>query len=632
MKPPQPAPGSASQTSPIPVLEYVWLLVLATLWGSSFSFLKLAVASIPPMTAIALRTLIAGTLIIAFMHWRGMRLPLDRASLMSFLNVSLVNTVAPFMLIAWGLQWVDAGLAVILNSTTPIFAFLFTFFLLGRGPERSQQLTPRRLFGVAAGIAGIVLIVGAEALGGLGRQIMPQLAIVLASTSYAVSALYGGTFRGMSPLAPAAGSLLIGAGLLTPIALIAERPWTASPTGTSIMALVFLGIVCTALGNVLYFRLLGTLGSLGTTAQSYLRVPIGVLAGILLLGEQLTPTAGIGLVCVVAGVAAMTITAPWPGWLLARIRQTRGAAESALFHVVARAPPRTLEYVLLVVLATLWAGSYIWVKVGLETIPPLTLMAGRIGCAGLFLIAVMTIQGKRLPRDAASWRMLAMQGAFASVLPFGLVAWGQQWVDAGPAAILNSVSPMFAFLITWGVTRHEPASGQKLAGVLIGLLGVVVVIGPRGVGGIGTTLLPQLAIVLSSLCYAYAVIYARNFKSADAVVTAAGSMVAATVMMLPAALLVDRPWTLSPSVSGLIAMVGVGVLSTGLGFIIYFRLTRTVGPMAVTAQSYLRAPIGVLLAAALLGEAVTLSMLGGLVLVVIGVAALTLPDRRRRAA
>lgn len=294
-------PTAANAPKPA-VLEYALLLLLATLWGASFSFLKLTVASIPPLTTIAWRTAIAGVLLLLIMRWQGARLPCDAASWRSFAIVSAVNTVAPFMLIAWGLQWVDAGLGVILNSTTPIFAFLITW-----GLTRQEVVTQRKALGVLAGIAGIVLIVGTSALSGIGQQLVPQLAIVLASLSYATSAIYGRTFRDMGPMAPAAGSLLLGAAVLTPLALVIEQPWTASPTASSIMALIILAVLCTALGNVLYFRLLGTLGSLGTTAQSYLRVPIGVLLGAALLGETVTASMLGGLVLVVIGVAALTV-------------------------------------------------------------------------------------------------------------------------------------------------------------------------------------------------------------------------------------------------------------------------------------------------------------------------------------
>ena len=610
-------PPEAAAQKHVPYTEYALLVLLATLWGAGFSLIKLSIATIPPLTTITLRTAIAGLVLYAFMRLQGLALPRDRASWTSFAIVSTVNTVVPFVLIAWGLLSVDASLGIILNSTTPIFTFLITW-----GLTRHEAITSRKLVGVVMGIAGILLIVGAEALGGLGRQILPQLALVAASLSYAFSAIYGRTFRDLNPLVPAACSLMFGAATLAPFAILLEQPWTMRPSGTSLTALIVLGIAGTALGNVLYFRLLGTLGSLGAISQSYLRVPMGVLAGMLLLGESLPAVGWFGLVCVVAGVAAMTITAPLP-WLEAGIER----AQSHARLVVESARPLTFEYVLLLAVSVLWAGSYVWVKIGLETVPPLTLMAGRILIAGLFLLVVMRVSGKRLPRDVETWRMCAIQGLLASVLPFSLVAWGQQWVDAGPTAILNSVSPVFVFLITCGLTRHEPATAMKLVGVVAGLAGVAVVIGPAGVGGLGTTLLPQLAIVLASLCYAVGAIYARNFRGADPVVSAAVAMIAGTAMLLPVALVVEQPWAVHPSWAAVKAILALGVLSTGFGFVIYFRLSRTLGVMGVSAQSYLRAPIGVVLGALLLGEGVTLPMIGGLVLVVIGVAAMTLPAR-----
>jgi drug/metabolite transporter (DMT)-like permease len=619
-----PLQSAADKPKQVPVLEYGLLLLLAALWASSFSFIKLAVDSIPPMTTIAIRTAIAGMLLWAIMRAQGMRLPRDLASWKSFAVVSAVNTVAPFMLIAWGLQWIDAGLAVILNSTTPIFAFLITW-----GLTRHETITRRKLFGVVAGITGIVLIVGASALAGLGQQLVPQLAIVLASLSYATSAIYGRTFRELGPIVPATGSLLIGTLVLTPIALVVEQPWTASPTTQSMAALVVLAVLSTALGNVLYFRLLGTLGSLGTTAQSYLRVPIGVLISMLLLGEQLTSTAWIGLVCVVAGVAAMTMP---PGSRLAlpvqvtRLFDGRQLRDSSL----------VIEYALLGLLALLWGSSYLWIRLGLDTLPPLTLMAGRVSTAIVFLAAVLWLSGKRLPPIADPiWRSLMVQGLLIGVIPYWLIAWGQQWVPTGTTAILNSTTPIFAFLITWAITRQEPATMLKLIGAIVGFAGVTLVIGLDAFGRVGTAVLPQGAILLSSVAYAVGAIYSRRLDRVDPIAAAAAAMTCALAVMWPIAIVVDRPWTLAPSTSSLLAMATLGILSTGLGFSIYFRLARTLGPIAVTTQSYLRAPVGVLLGAGILGEVVSPSIVGGLVLVLAGVAAMTMqggnPVTKRRA-
>ena len=159
------------------------------------------------------------------------------------------------------------------------------------------------------GLAGTCLIVGVQALGGLGEQLVAQIAVVVATICYAGAAIFSRGFKDLDPMAPAAGSLLCGAAILVPLSLVVDRPWTLAPSASSMLALLGLAVFSTALAFVIYFRLIQTLGSVGTTSQAYLRVPIGVAIGVLFLGESLTPTAWIGLGCVVIGVAAMTIPA-----------------------------------------------------------------------------------------------------------------------------------------------------------------------------------------------------------------------------------------------------------------------------------------------------------------------------------
>jgi drug/metabolite transporter (DMT)-like permease len=235
------------------------------------------------------------------MRWRGLTFPTDAANWRRFLLQACLNSVIPFTLIAWAEQSLDAGLATILSSTSPIFTFLLTFAV-----ARREAGAGRKLFGVVAGLAGICLIVGVQALDGLGIQFAAQLAMVAATVSYAGAAIFGRGFRGLDPLIPAAGSLVCGAAILIPLSLV-DRPWTVAPSASSVLALLGLAVFSTALAFVIYFRLIQTLGSVGTTAQSYLRVPVGVVLGVAFLGETLTPTAWIGLVCVVIGVAAMTV-------------------------------------------------------------------------------------------------------------------------------------------------------------------------------------------------------------------------------------------------------------------------------------------------------------------------------------
>ncbi|MER8419494.1 EamA family transporter [Mesorhizobium sp. M1329] len=283
-------------------IELVLLVILAVLWGASYSFIKVGVATVPPVTLIAARTLIAGGILFALIRWRGLALPGDAASWRRFAFQACLNSVVPFTLIASAERSLDAGLATILNATSPIFTFLLTALI-----TRHEPATMRKLFGVAAGIAGICLVVGAPALGGLGQQLLPQLAVVAATICYAGAAVFGRGFRGLDPMVPAAGSMLCGAAMLIPLSLAFDRPWTLAPSTASVLALLGLSVFSTALAFSIYFRLLHTLGSVGTTSQAYLRVPIGVAIGAVFLGESLSPSAWWGMALVVAGVAAMTI-------------------------------------------------------------------------------------------------------------------------------------------------------------------------------------------------------------------------------------------------------------------------------------------------------------------------------------
>lgn len=285
-------------------VELALLVALATLWGGSYTFIRIGVETIPPLTLIAARTLIAGAILLAIIHARGLRLPTDAASWGRFMFQACLNSVIPYTLIAWAERTVDAGLAAILNSTSPIFTFLLTVAI-----TRHEAVTMRKLLGVIAGIAGITLIIGIQAFTGLGDALWAQLAIVTATVCYAGAAIFGRGFKGLDPMMPAAGSLIAGAIVLVPLSIVVDRPWTLAPSHASLAALAGLAVFSTALAFVIYFRLLDTLGSVGTTSQAYLRVPIGVAIGAVFLGESLSATAWAGFACIILGVAAMTIPA-----------------------------------------------------------------------------------------------------------------------------------------------------------------------------------------------------------------------------------------------------------------------------------------------------------------------------------
>ncbi len=287
------------------------------------------------------------------------------------------------------------------------------------------------------------------------------------------------------------------------------------------------------------------------------------------------------------------------------------------------------EFALLGFLALLWGSSYLFIKVAVTEIPPITLIAFRVSVAAVFLFVVLSWKKERLPRDGKTWRMLLLQAFFNSIGAWTLLAWGQQYVDSGLASVLNSTSPIFVFLFTVLVTRHEATSGLKLLGALLGLMGVTFIVGVDVLAGLGQQVAGQLAAIAGAILYACAAIYGKQFSHLTATTTATGTMIWASIVLIPASLVFERPWTLSPSMPAMIAAIILAVLCTGCALLIYFRLVKTLGSMGVASQAYLRAGIGVLLGMVFLGEHITPVISFGLLVAILGVAAINMPTRKK---
>ena len=288
---------------------------------------------------------------------------------------------------------------------------------------------------------------------------------------------------------------------------------------------------------------------------------------------------------------------------------------------------RTAGFVLLGLLAVLWGASYPLLKVAVETVPPLTTAACRALLATIVLFALLGGDLRRLTDPALPRGRLAVQAFWISILPWCLLTWASPLIPAGTIAILSSTSPIWVFIITWGFTRHEPATGRKLAGTLLGIGGVLAIIGLDALGGLGRHTLAQSAAVVSAMAYAMAAVYGRHFAGVPPLVTAAASTVIATAVLVPAALILERPLDSSPSVRSMLALAVLGVFCTAGALACYYRILALLGSIATASQSYLRIGVSVVLAAVLLGERLTASTYAGLVLVLAGVVAMTLPAR-----
>ncbi|MGH6754497.1 MAG: DMT family transporter, partial [Bradyrhizobium sp.] len=245
--------------------------------------------------------------------------------------------------------------------------------------------------------------------------------------------------------------------------------------------------------------------------------------------------------------------------------------------------------------------------------------------AAAFLLVILYARGLRLPTDAKAWKLFGQQQTINSTIPFLMITWAQQYVPASSAVVLASTTPIFAFLITWGITRHEPATLLKLVGAILGLAGTASIIGLDALGGLSKDIFAEIVILLATLSFACATIFGMRLTEYDPMVVAAGSLVFGGLVLLPASLIIDHPWTLRPTTEALMATVAMGIFSSAFGLMLFYMCLSRLGTLTTNAQGYLRIPIGVGLSVLLLGESVPANLALGLVLVMAGVAAMTIP-------
>ena len=301
----------------------------------------------------------------------------------------------------------------------------------------------------------------------------------------------------------------------------------------------------------------------------------------------------------------------------------------------ARKPMTAAEWGLLVALSILWGGSFFFASVALRELPPLTLVALRVGIAAAILNLVLAARGQRMPRSRAVWTAFLGMGALNNAVPFCLIAWGQTHIASGLAAILNATTPLWTVVLAHLLTRDERMTASKAAGVLIGFAGVAVMLGPALLTELGADALAQLAVLAAAVSYALAGIYGRRFRAMGVppFATAAGQVTASTLLLAPLALVVDRPWALpAPGSSTIAAVLGFAALSTALAYILYFRLLATVGATNLLLVTFLIPVSAILLGVLLLDERLEPRQIVGMALIGAGLAAIDGRLIRRRRA
>ncbi|MBT3338089.1 MAG: DMT family transporter [Anaerolineae bacterium] len=261
------------------------------------------------------------------------------------------------------------------------------------------------------------------------------------------------------------------------------------------------------------------------------------------------------------------------------------------------------EWFLLILLSILWGGSFFFGEVALSELQPFTLVLGRVSIAALILNLIVRATGYKMPSSPKIWGTFLIMGLINNLIPFSLIFWGQTQISSSLASILNATTPVWTVLLAHFLTADEKFTKNRFIGVLFGLLGVVVMIGWDALGGLGINILAQVAVIGAAISYGFAGIYGKRFKELPPIVTAAGQITGTTIMMIPIALIVDKPWLLPmPGISVWGALLGLALLSTALAYIIYFRLLTTVGATNLLLVTFLIPVSAILLGTFILGE------------------------------
>lgn len=279
------------------------------------------------------------------------------------------------------------------------------------------------------------------------------------------------------------------------------------------------------------------------------------------------------------------------------------------------------NFLWLVVLAALWGPSFLFIKVAVAEIPPLTLVAGRVGIAAALLLAMLRLQGGSLPKSRRLWMHFAVVGLFSNALPFALFSWGELYIDSALAAILNGTTPLFTMVLAHFFIADDRLSPVKVAGALLGFGGLALLIAPSLMGGVQATTLGLLAVTAAAASYGIAIVYTRqNLRGLPPLVGPVAQLTMASIYIVPLALIIEQPYRLPmPSWAAAGSLLTLAVFGTAVAFIVYYRLMERTSATYVSMVTYVVPVFGLALGIIVLAERPAWNAYAGCALILAGV-------------
>ena len=283
------------------------------------------------------------------------------------------------------------------------------------------------------------------------------------------------------------------------------------------------------------------------------------------------------------------------------------------------------DWLTLIALAIIWGAAFLFISVAVSEIEPMTYVWLRLTIAAGAMWLFIWWRGEKAGLPRSVWSSIIVLALFNNAIPFVLFGWGQTHIASGLAAILNATTPIWGVVVAHLYTEDEKLNRRKLAGVLLGFAGVTVMIGPSLLGSLGSNVLAQLACVTAALCYAFAGVWARRYRGMGVkpISVTTGQLTAGAAVMLPMALLVDRPWMDAvPSLTAIGAVALLAIVCSAFAYILYFRLIDRAGATNALLVTLLVPPVAILLGSLVLNEVIEPRDFAGLALIALGLAAI----------
>ncbi len=287
---------------------------------------------------------------------------------------------------------------------------------------------------------------------------------------------------------------------------------------------------------------------------------------------------------------------------------------------------------LLLLLAAMWGPSFLFIKVAVQEIPPLTMSAFRTMLGGGVLWFFLRMRRQRMPGRGPIWKHFAISGLFGQAIPFAMFAWGEIYIDSALASILNGTTPLFTIIIAHYFTEDDRLSRVKVFGSVVGFLGLAVIVTPELMKGVSVNLLGLIAVTIPSLCYGISIVYSRQtLRGLGPLVAPVGQLGMSALMLLPFALFFDQPYAMPlPSTAAFTSLVALALLGTCLAFVVYFYLLERNRASHVSMVTYLVPIFGIILGVVVLKESLDSYAYLGCALILLGVMIVNGVFKRKR--